>query len=142
MRTQREWTLGAHRLRFEPPDILWVEYQGEVSLGDAIRLVDFYRELSTSGPFFLVVDLGEVPPVDREVQRYFSEHADPAWILSNIVVGARLVNKAVAKGIFLAMHLTGRSDESVTSKVRFVSSQEEASRLMARLRARRGDEVA
>lgn len=136
MENHREWTLGAHRLRFEPPDVLLVEYREKVTLEDATRLVAFYRELSRSVRFFLLVDLSGVAVVDAETQRYFSEHADPAWLQANIIIGARLGNKAVARGIFLAAHLTGRSDESQESKVHFVSTQAEAHEFVARLRAR------
>jgi hypothetical protein len=136
MESQREWTLGTHRLRFEPPDVLLVEYREKISLEDATRVVDVYRELSRTVRFFLLVDLSGIPLVDAEIQRYFSEHADPAWLHANIIIGARLGNKAVARGIFLASHLTGRSEEAHLSRVQFVSTQAEAYELMAWLRAR------
>jgi hypothetical protein len=69
MENQREWTLGAQKLRFEPPDTLWVTFQGKLSLEEVRLLVDCYRELGRSGPFFLVGDLREGGQVDREIQR-------------------------------------------------------------------------
>jgi hypothetical protein len=142
MGEQREWTLGAHRLRLEPPDTLWVAYQGSISLEEVRLLVDCYRELGRSGPFFLVVDLREAGRVYSEIQRYFSEHADTAWVHANIFIGARLAHKASAKGIFLAAWLTGRSQTNELSKIHFVSTPDEASELVARLRARLDGKVA
>ncbi len=142
MENQREWTLGAQKLRFEPPDTLWVTFQGRLSLEEVRLLVDCYRELGRAGPFFLVGDLREGGRVDREIQRYFSEHGDTAWVHANIFIGARLAHKAAAKGIFLAAWLTGRTETSEVSKVHFVSTPDEASALVARLRARLGGKVA
>lgn len=142
MENQREWTIGAQVLRFEPPDVLWVEFREKLSLEEAIQLVGFYRELSRSGPFFLVVDLRDVPLSDPEVQRYFGEQVEPAWVHANIFIGARLAHKAVARGIYVAAWLTGRADASVQSKNHFVSTPAEASALVARLRARYGGKVA
>ncbi|PTL79569.1 hypothetical protein [Vitiosangium sp. GDMCC 1.1324] len=134
MENQREWTLGAHALRFEPPDILWVEFRGAVSLEEAHRLVELYRELSRPRPFFLVSDLREAAVLDQEVRRYFSENTEPEWILAVIYIGARLAHKAVARGLLLAAYLTGRADASAMSKVHFVSTNDQARELLARLR--------
>ena len=142
MASQREWMMGAQQVRFEPPDILWVRFQGKLSLEETRRLVDLYRELGTSSPFFLVGDMREADRVDPEVQRYFSEQAEPAWVHANIFIGARLTHKAVAQGIFLAAWLTGRSETNELSKVHFVSTPAEASELVARLRAQHRDKVA
>jgi hypothetical protein len=142
MASQQEWTIGAQQVRFESPDILWVRFQGRLSLEEAIGLVDLYRELGTSSPFFLVGDMREADRVDPEVQRYLSEQAAPAWVHANIFIGARLTHKAVARGIFLAAWLTGRSETNELAKVHFVSSHAEASALVAQLRARLCDKVA
>jgi hypothetical protein len=130
--------VGAQKLRFEPPDILWVDFQGKVSLEEITLLVDCYRKLGTSAPFFLVGDLRGVPRMDEEPQRYLSEHADPSWVLGNVFIGARLVHKAAVRGIYLAAWLTGRVETSEVSKIHFVSTPAEASELVARLRARLG----
>jgi hypothetical protein len=137
---QREWRVGAHVLCLEPPDIVWADLQGRVSLEEAIRLVDFYRERSRSGPFFLLVDVTDVPRMEAETQRYLSEHADPAWLLANIIIGARLAHKAAAKGVFLAAWLTGRAEKSEIAKVHFASTRAEAAALVTRLRGSRGSD--
>ena len=142
MDEQREWALGAQRLRFEPPDILWVDFQGKVSLEEITLLVDVYRKLGTSAPFFLVGDLRGVPLMDEAPQRYLTDHVDPAWVLGNVFIGARLAHKAAVRGVYLAAWLTGRAETSELSKIHFVSTPAEASELVARLRVRLSGKVA
>jgi hypothetical protein len=138
----REWRLGANVLRFEPPDILWADLHGETSLEQTRGLVEIYRELSKSGPFFVVLDMKDAVPLGQEPRRYISENAPPEWVLGVIYVGARLAHKAVARGIMLAAYLTGRADKSALAKVHFVSTHGEASELMDRLRSRTQAKVA
>ncbi|HLM42401.1 MAG TPA: hypothetical protein VK458_00980 [Myxococcaceae bacterium] len=121
-------------LRFEPPDLLWAEFRGEYSLEDAKRLVDIYRELGTSRPFFMVADLREVTTIPEEIRRYLSEHADPKWILGVIYVGARLAHRATVKGLLIAAWLIGRAEKSELSKIHFVSTHAQAQELLVRLR--------
>jgi hypothetical protein len=135
MASQREWTIGAQQVRFEPPDILWVRFQGGLPLEEAIALVDLYRELGTSSPFFLVADLRDTPVLGAESQRYLSDHVDHSWVKGNLFIGARLAHKAVVKGIYLAASLSGRMDMTAMAKNHFVSTPAEASELVARLRA-------
>ena len=142
MASQREWMTGAHQVRFEPPDVLWVRFQGQLSVEEAITLVDLYREQSRSSPFFLVADLRDTPVLGAESQRYLGDHVEPSWVQANIFIGARLAHKAVAKGIYLAAYLSGRMDMSAMAKNHFVSTPAEASELVARLRAQHRDKVA
>jgi hypothetical protein len=142
MQHPREWRLGANVFRFEPPDILWADLHGETSLEQARELVELYRELGTSRPFFVVLDMRDAVPLGQEPRRYLSENADTGWVLGIIYVGARLAHKAVARGIMLAAYMTGRADKSELAKVHFVSTHGEASELIARLRSRHPAKVA
>lgn len=140
--TQRLWTIGSNTLHFEPPDILWGEFQGESTLEEARHLVALYREMSGSGPFFLVGDLKPGATLDAESRRYISEHAPPEWVQGIIYIGARLAQKALAKGIMLAAHLTGRAEQSAEAKVHFVSTKAQAYELIVRLREQHSSRVA
>ncbi|WP_309897247.1 hypothetical protein [Archangium sp.] len=121
-------------LRFEPPDLLWAEFRGVLSLEETKRLVDVYRELGTSRPFYMVADLREVTAIPEELRRYLSEHADTKWLQGVIYVGARLAHRAVAKGLLIAAWLIGRAEKSELSKAHFVSTHAQAQELLARLR--------
>ena len=138
MEKPREWTIEAHACRFEPPDLLWLEFRGRVSLEETVRLMEFFRELGSARPFFLVTDVTGVPKLDAETQRYLGEHADPTWLRANIIVGASLFHRAAARGVFLAAWLTGRAEKSEVSKVYFASTPAEAAELVVQLRGRHG----
>ncbi len=140
--TQRQWKIGSSNFHFEPPDILWAEFQGATPLDEVVHVVELYRELSASGPFFLVADMGQGALLDPESARYLSEHARPEWTLGIIYLRARLAQKALAKGILLAAHLSGRVRQSEAGKVHFVSTKDQAYALIAQLRAQPGNKVA
>ena len=131
----REWTIGRHHLRHEPPDILWVRYRGSVSREEAILMVDISRELGASRPFFMVGDMTEAGLPEPEAGRYFSENLRFEWLLGTLYIGTRLMQRATAKGIFLAAYLSEFTDEQVLKLIHFVSTKDEALALMAQLRA-------
>jgi hypothetical protein len=138
MQERREWTIGLNTLHFEPPDLLWVEFRGPTLLEDATRLVVVYGELGRSRPYFMVADMKEAGAPDAESMRYLSENARPEWVLGIVYIGARLVQKAAARGIFLAAQLTGNWEAGELAKIHFVSTPAEAYALVARLRAGHG----
>ncbi len=137
MSESREWKVGGTTVRFEPPELVWVHTRGSASLEDAVRLVDVYRELGEQQPILIVSDLSEATTLDLEGGRYLSEHVQPEWILGSIYIGARLLHRAVAKGIALAAHLAGRAEASALTRVHFVSSEAQARELITRMRSER-----
>jgi len=137
MSESREWKVGGTTVRFEPPELVWVHTRGSASLEDAVRLVDVYRELGEQQPILIVSDLSEATTLDLEGGRYLSEHIQPEWILGTIYIGARLLHRAVAKGIALAAHLSGRAEASALTRVHFVSSEAQARELITRMRSER-----
>ena len=137
MSESREWKVGGTTVRFEPPELVWVHTRGSASLEDAVRLVDVYRELGQQQPILIVSDLSEATTLDLEGGRYLSEHVQPEWILGTIYIGARLLHRAVAKGIALAAHLSGRAESSALTRVHFVSSEAQARELITRMRSER-----
>ncbi|WP_257452087.1 hypothetical protein [Archangium lipolyticum] len=134
--SHREWTIDSNTLHFEPPDVLWVEFRGVLTLQGATRIVDIYRELGESRPFFMMADMTEAEPLDPETGRYISEHVRSQWLQGIVYIGARLVHKALARGIVLAAHLTELTDESALAKIHFVSTKDQAQELLFQLRAR------
>lgn len=137
MSEQREWKVGDTSVLFEPPELVWVHTRGRITYEDASRLMDIYRELGQRQPILIVTDLSGATTLDAEGGRYMSDHVQSEWILGCIYVGARLLHRAVSKGIALAAHLNGRVDESALTKVHFASSQAEVNDLITRMRAER-----
>lgn len=142
MSESREWKVGGTTVRFEPPELVWVHTRGRASLEDAIQLVDIYRELGQHRPILIIGDLSEATTLDLEGGRYLSEHVQPEWILGTIYIGARLLHRAVSKGIALAAHLAGRTEASALTRVQFAASEVQARELIAGVRANRLAKVA
>jgi MFS superfamily sulfate permease-like transporter len=142
MSEQREWKVGDTTVRFEPPDLVWVHTRGQATFEDAPRLVDIYRELGQRQPLLIVADLSQATTLDPEGGRYISEHVRPEWIQGCIYIGARLLHRAISKGIALAVHLMGRADASALTKVHFVANEAEARALIDRMREQRLGKVA
>jgi hypothetical protein len=137
MSESREWKVGGTTVRFEPPELVWVHTRGRATLEDAVHLLDIYRELGQQRPILIVSDLSEATTLERDGGRYLSEHVQPEWILGCIYIGARLLHRAVAKGIALAAHLSGRAESSALTQIHFVSSEAQARDLITRMRSER-----
>ena len=135
--TPREWRFTTHHVQLRIPDVLWHKVQGVTSHEDAIQLMEIYRELGSQHPFFLVTDLSEATTLTDQARRYTSEHLRPEWFEGSIYLGARLLHRAVAKGLALVHYLSGRTDATVTSVVHFVNTEAEAWALIDRLRKER-----
>jgi hypothetical protein len=131
MSEHREWQKGDQSARFEPPDILWIRLRGTVSFEESKWMVSLFQELGSQQAFFVVADMKENTGYDLEGRRYASEHMEPEWFAGILYLGARLIHKAAAKGISLVQRLRGKP----TTPVYFVSSEEEAHDLLARLRS-------
>jgi hypothetical protein len=126
----REWKMGAHEARFEPPDILWMKYRGPISLDEITWAMGRIREQAAQRALFVVADVTENTSLEPEARRYASERIDPEDFTVVIYIGARLIHKAAAKGIAFVQFLLGRK----TTPVYFVSSEAEARDTIARLR--------
>lgn len=140
--SEREWKIELNTFRFEPPDVLWGVLRGEITREGTVRLVALYQELGTSRPFFLVCDMKEAELLDEECRRYISEHLRMEWVHGIIYIGARLGQKALARGLVLAAQLTLEDDADVDmdayslEKVHFVATRDDALELLSRLRDR------
>lgn len=134
---QRQWTLGQHTFHFEAPDILWGKHQGCCTLDEARGMVGLYRELGGIRPFFLLSDMELAEGMDPEARRYVSENLRPEWLLGVIYFNARLLHKAIARGLLLAAQLTRSEDDPPRTEIHFVSGRDRARELAAQLRAQR-----
>ena len=136
---QREWTIGNSTFHFEAPDLLWAKHQGHCSLDEAIRIVNLYRELGRIRPFFLLADMARAEGMEPEARRHISENLRPEWLLGVIFFNARLLHKAIAKGLLLAAQLTRSEDDPPRTQVYFVSTRDKARELSVQLRAQQDE---
>ncbi|ATB43565.1 hypothetical protein CYFUS_009045 [Cystobacter fuscus] len=134
---QRQWTIGNHTFHFEAPDLLWATHQGYCTLDEAMGMVSLYRELGGIRPFFLLSDMAQAEGMEPEARRHVSENLRPEWLLGAIYFNARLLHKAIARGLLLAAQLARSENDPPRTEIHFVSTRESARELSARLRAQR-----
>jgi hypothetical protein len=138
MTAPREWTIDTHFVRFEHPDNLYVRIDGDVSTEAVRQLADICRDVAARQPFYLIADLSNVGTVSSEARNYASKNIRSDWYLGVAYIGANLITKAAAKGIAVALYLTGKSSFDIA----FVSNEAEARTALEKQRAKRGTQVA
>ncbi|WNG40036.1 hypothetical protein F0U60_44670 [Archangium minus] len=136
MPNTHEWRIGPHSLHFEPPDLLWLTFQGRLSLDEAAHLVALYKELGSKQPFFVLADMKDAELLEPEVGEYISEHMHSGLLLGTVYIGARLAQKGLAKGIVLAAQMEERAEPAALETLHFVATKDEARALVVQLRAR------
>ena len=127
MTTQREWTFGEHRARFEPPDLVGARFKGATNLQDAKKAIEIYKEVASKGQFFLIVDVSE-SEIDKPAREHLTQNVRIEWLLGVVYVGAGFVQKAATKAIALAFYAAGKT----TVDFLFANTEEEARALYAR----------
>ncbi|MET0401193.1 MAG: hypothetical protein ABW123_02270 [Cystobacter sp.] len=134
-REPREWTIGEHTFRLEPPDLLWVTIQGGCTLEEAVRIVRLYRELGEVSPVFVLSDMRASMGMDAESRRYMSDHVQHHWFRAMILYNTRLLHRAIARGLIIAASMTRAMEGPPRMKMHFVSTRDDALELLAGLRA-------
>lgn len=131
----REWAVGNHTLRFEPPDMFWVKFRGALTLRDAEQVLGIYEEMSEVRPFFFMAEVQGLSRLEPEAGHYLTENIPPTWIHANIYIGARLLHRAMAKGFAIASLLLDLKEKHTLEQIHHVATVEQAYALIARLRA-------
>ncbi|WP_147444125.1 MULTISPECIES: hypothetical protein [Corallococcus] len=131
MPERREWVFGTHRVHFEEPDVLFVDFNGATGLEDAKRLLSIVQEVALQGPVFVVVDI-DGSTIDKAAREHFSKESSPERLRGVVYVGSHRLQIASAKAVAFALYLTGR----LKGDVDFVTSEQAARELIERKRAK------
>ncbi|WNG21450.1 hypothetical protein [Cystobacter fuscus] len=108
-------------------------------------MIEIYRELGTAVPLYVLGSMSEAEPLEPEVRHYLSEHMRSEWFQATVYFGARLVHKALIKGVVIAAHLDESNKtlaDASLATIHFAATQEEAEQLLLQLRARANNRVA
>ncbi|WNG40631.1 STAS/SEC14 domain-containing protein [Archangium violaceum] len=138
MTPPREWKIGAHEVRFEPPNTLSVKIRGDIRVDEAGQLIDVCAELGDREPFYLIADMSEIGSIPSEARGFASKKIRPEWYRGVVYVGASFVAKAAVKSLSVVFYLAGK----YTADVEFVATSEEAPAALARQRAKHNTQVA
>ncbi|RKH47182.1 hypothetical protein D7V93_34160 [Corallococcus llansteffanensis] len=120
-----------HRVHFEEPDILYVDFKGATGLDDAKRLLSIVQEAAVQGPVFVIVDING-STIDKAAREHFSKESSPERLRGVVYVGTNRLQMASAKAVAFALYLTGR----LKGDVDFVTSDQAARELVERKRAK------
>jgi hypothetical protein len=105
---QQEWKIGAHKVRYEPPDVVVATFSGNISLEEIQRAVEVYGEVAKHGPYYMIAEIGQ-SQLGAEPRRYLSENGKADWFKGSIYVGADVVQQTFGKVIALGMLFTGKT---------------------------------
>ncbi|WP_171818595.1 STAS/SEC14 domain-containing protein [Pyxidicoccus fallax] len=105
---QQEWKLGAHVVRYEPPDLVMATFSGPINLEEIQRAVAVYGEAAKHGPYYMIADIGQ-SQLGAEPRRYLSENGRADWFKGVVYVGADVVQQTFGKVLALAMLFTGKT---------------------------------
>ncbi|REG23535.1 hypothetical protein ATI61_1163 [Archangium gephyra] len=137
MTTQRDWMLGTHHARFDPPDTLRMTIKGDIGLEDARKLTDICREVAEKQPIYLVVDVTGLGGISPELRSFASKNMHASWYRGVVYVGASLVTKAALKSVAMVLYLTGKSPFDID----FVDTPDQVSAAIQRQRLKRGTQA-
>ncbi|WP_163992550.1 hypothetical protein [Pyxidicoccus caerfyrddinensis] len=129
MEQSRTWIVGNHELIFEPPDTLRAIIRGWITYEDGVKWVAIMRDVTTPGPVsvYCVVQMTPMPEfpyprLSQEARQYLAKQSSSDWFKAIVYVGGGILQKITAKGLTVAMLLSGRK----RFDVEFVDSQEKA----------------
>ncbi|QSQ25665.1 STAS/SEC14 domain-containing protein [Pyxidicoccus parkwayensis] len=122
-----EWIVGNHQLRFEPPDIHWAIVRGWITKEDGEKWVELLRDMTSTGPVYCVVRMTPMPGfpqprLSQEARQLLAKHASSDWFKAMVYVGGGLLQHITAKGLTVAMLLSGKK----RFDVQFVKDDDEA----------------
>ncbi|MDI1477693.1 STAS/SEC14 domain-containing protein [Polyangium sp. y55x31] len=103
--------VGTHLLAFEPPDVVFVRFTGDVTNADVERILDAFTEFATaSGRAYLLIDVADVGHVTPEARRVAAMRQLPPAYAGLVVFGGTFQQQLVAKLATLAgWFLRGRA---------------------------------
>ncbi|MDI1447401.1 STAS/SEC14 domain-containing protein [Polyangium sp. 6x1] len=99
--------LGAHRYRFEAPDLFLLRIVGDVGLSDTQAMFERLEELSgrAGRPIFWLADISELGEVSQAARK-FPLKLDPArWLRATAVFGGSFQQRLMANLVMKAIPL-------------------------------------
>ncbi len=116
--------------------MLHVTYRGPIRVEDVDSLAAVWREVAAERPVFVASYLAG-STIDREAREHFSRSLRAEWFHGLIYVGADPLQRAITKAIVIGLYF----DSHWRVDVEFVRTEQEAQRVIARLRRVRGVEL-
>lgn len=115
---------GPSFVRFEPPDISFWAFIGDISEAEMRRLLEVHRAFAVSRDYTLaLVDLSRTGAVDPKVPVICAEPPSFVNVLGTAVYGASFHHRMIAQLIAMAGNVIARGR---ASPIRFFATEDEA----------------
>lgn len=119
-----ELRFGAHLFRWEPPDLAYVAYCGDLGGPTSAAMSQASRRFTLGKPRVLIlIDMSRIGRIAKEVRRVSAEGSKDLAVRGTAIVGAsphqRVLANLVSRGVAL---LYGKSD----NPTRFFTTEAEA----------------
>jgi len=105
--------VGAHRYRFEPPDLLHTHAMGRISRDQFAAALDQIEHHARRGPLFWLVDLTHLDGIEPEARRLLSERDARAFLRGIVLVGGGFHQRVLATLALKAVRLFWRHETHV-----------------------------
>ncbi|TKD00093.1 STAS/SEC14 domain-containing protein [Polyangium fumosum] len=132
--------VGAHRHRFEAPDLLHTRAVGPISRDEFATALDVIERHAERGPIFWLVDLTHLDGITPEARRLLSERDARAHLRGIVLIGGGFPQRVLATLALKAVRLFWRHETHVPFA--FLADEREAlAWIDAERRARGGPRV-
>jgi hypothetical protein len=126
--------VGSHRVRFEPPDLVCVSWEGAVMPAHITALYDAMETFAAGRPRLLMLhDLRRSGSLDRETRRLTIEDPRARLIAAHANVGGSFPLRVLATMLWKAMHAISGGHQA---RAGFFDSEAEARAWLLAERAR------
>ena len=139
--SENEILVGPHMFRWEPPDIGYITYAGDLDGYTMSRLSEEGRRFTLGHPYvFLLIDMSNIGKISAEARRSSATGSSEINLRGMAIIGASAPLRIIAGLVARAVDLMNRHADNPT---RFFETEAEArawiaSRRVAIQRSRRG----
>jgi hypothetical protein len=119
---EQSFQIGLHRFRFEPPDVLFMHFEGPVQAAEFHEFYATALKLKPEGQIFLVRDARHGGLLDSKMRTAVINTADPERLAAIITYGSSFQLRVVVTMLAKAMRVIRKSVPLVV----FVDSEDDA----------------
>lgn len=121
----RHLQIGAHEVRFEEPDLMFVRNRGSISTEDvAVLIEEAHQFAATHGPLVWLVDMAETEEMSAETRKYVAQSDLFTLIQAAAIFGASFSQRMMTKLVLSVVKLLKLGP--AMPEVRFFATEAEA----------------
>lgn len=119
---EQGFQVGLHRFRFEPPDVLFMHFEGPIQVAEFHEFYAAALKLNSDGRIYLVRDARHGGLLDAKVRTAVIKNVDPERVAAIVSYGSSFQLRVIVTMLIKAMRTFRKSAPPVI----FVDSEDEA----------------